>query len=76
MKRTKREKGEWNDRMTVNWLLLGHFNLGFLFSKRFIFSYPPASQFLSLFFSNFVPTFKMSSHMIGCFSDLSNRIYL
>lgn len=36
MKRTKREKGEWNDRMTVNWLLLGHFNLGFLFSKKFI----------------------------------------
>lgn len=66
MKRTKREKGEWNDRMTVNWLLLGHFNLGFLFSF----------QFLSLFFSNFAPTFKVSSHMIGCFSDLSNRIYL
>lgn len=76
MKRTKREKGEWNDRMTMNWLLLGHFNLGFLFSKKFIFSYPPASQFLSLFFSNFAPTFKVSPHMIGCFSDLSNRIYL
>lgn len=51
MKRTKREKGEWNDRMTVNWLLLGHFNLGFLFSKKIDYFLSPSvpKSFVVLF---------------------------
>lgn len=73
-KKGKKEKEK------IGWLWTGCYQdiliSVFFFRKAVLFlSYRPRSQNISLFYSNFAPTFKASFHMISCFSDLTNRSY-